>query len=336
MSLILMLTIVFLTAVVLTGLWLLLARTRAWLDHPNLRSSHEIPTPLSGGVGMAVAFLALYLWQWHPAINTHEFQMIMAALALALLGLLDDFFRLGIRLRLLLQLLVVASLWPFLAGLPPLKLPFAFALQGTMLAAFLSLAILWMVNLYNFMDGIDALAATEAIFVSSAIAMLAILAGFSVVDSKVLCLAAAAAGFLFFNLPPARIFMGDVGSYFLGFTLSLMALQEISQGRLGYWSLAILPGTFVADASTTLLGRFLSGAVWYHPHRSHAYQLLAERWQNHGMVVLLYMLINALWLLPLAWWSERQPDYGLWITILAWLPLIMGVVLIRRTNVVSS
>jgi len=336
MSLVLILTIAFLAAFTLTGLWLFAARARAWLDHPNLRSSHEIPTPLGGGVGIVAAFLALWFWQQYPAFNSQEFRAIVAVLALALVGLLDDFYRLGIRLRLLLQVMAVGSLWPFLTGLPPLMLPFALSLHGGVLAALLSVAILWLVNLYNFMDGIDALAATEAIFVSCAISVLAILAGLPMLDSKALYLGAAVAGFLFFNLPPARIFMGDVGSYFLGFTISIIGLQEISQGRLGYWSLPILLGTFVADATTTLFGRFLSGAVWYHPHCSHAYQLLVRRWQNHGLVVLLYMVVNALWLFPLAWWSERQPEYGFWITMLAWLPLATGVTWIRRVNIVPS
>jgi Fuc2NAc and GlcNAc transferase len=211
MLLVFMLIAAFLIAFALTWGWLGLARQRAWLDRPNVRSSHQVPTPLGGGMGIVVAFLALWVWQ-HQTINARELLVIAAAVMLAVVGLIDDFYRLGIRVRLLLQLLAVALLWPMLLELPVLVLPFSISLHGTALALLLSLAIFWLVNLYNFMDGIDALAATEAVFVCIAMAGLAVLAGFPALDPAVLFLGAAAAGFLFFNLPPARIFMGDAGS----------------------------------------------------------------------------------------------------------------------------
>ena len=116
----------------------------------------------------------------------------------------------------------------------------------------------------------------------------------------------------------------------------IIGLRLIAQGKLGYWPMPILFGTFIADASVTLLGRVLSGAVWYHPHRSHAYQLLAARWNSHGLVVMVNLAINAVWLFPLAWLSELRPGYGFWITVLAWLPLIVGAGLVRKAHVVSS
>ncbi len=336
MSPVTMLTIAFIAALALTGLWLWLARSRAWLDRPNFRSSHEIPIPLSGGVGIVVPFVVLALWPQRPAPDAQGYWMLAAAAGLATTGLIDDFCRLGIRLRLFLQLLAVASLWPLLVALPPLVLPFALVLHGAVLAALLSVAVLWLVNLYNFMDGIDALAATEGIFVCTALALLTMLAGHPNPDTSLLYLGGTLAGFLFFNLPPARIFLGDVGSYFLGFMISVIGFQLIAEGKLGYWTLPILLGTFVADASTTLLGRVLAGAVWYHGHRSHAYQLLAARWQSHGLVVVANLVINVVWLFPMAWLSELRPGYGLWITLLAWLPLAVGAGLVRKAHDVSS
>jgi len=335
MLLVFMLIAAFLIAFVSTWSWLRLARAKAWLDRPNVRSSHHVPIPLGGGTGIVVAFLAVWVWQ-HQASSARELSVIAAVVLLAVVGLIDDFYRLGIKVRLVLQLLAVALLWPMLLELPELSLPFSIKPHGTVLALLLSLAIVWLVNLYNFMDGIDALAASETVFVCTAMAGLTVLAGFPELDPAVLILGAAAAGFLFFNLPPARIFMGDAGSYFLGLTIATSGLHLIAKGMLGYWALPVLLGTFVADASTTLVERVLSGAVWYHPHRSHAYQLLAARWQSHGLVVLLNGAINVLWLFPLAWWSQQQPDFGLWITLLAWLPLVLAVRLIRKKVVLSS
>lgn len=331
MPLVLLLTMTFVAAFASTCAWLVLAKHKAWLDIPNLRSSHHIPTPGSGGVAIVLASLVFVFLQYRGPVERQQLLFLVAALALALLGLADDFFNLRNRTRFLIQLLIVICLWPAFVMLPAIPVIGDLAISGAVLAIILVLAVLWLINSYNFMDGIDGLAASEAIFVCMALSLLTVLRGVPLQDTAMLGLGAAVAGFLFFNIPPARIFMGDVGSYFLGFVLPVLGLQLISHGQIGYWSLLILLGTFISDSTTTLLGRLVSGVVWYHPHRSHAYQLLATRWQSHGLVVLGNLAINILWLLPLAWLSELYPGFGMQLAVIAFFPLVIVVIYVRAT-----
>lgn len=326
----LLLLLVALISVSTAAAWLLMARRLRWVDYPNERSSHRIPTPGSGGVAIVAAFAVFamvdggILREWQDALAA------VAAIALAITGITDDFLRLSIRVRVVLQVLAIAALWPKLMTMPVLLLPAGLSLGGVVLSLVLGCAVLWLINLYNFMDGIDGLAAMQAVFTGLALALLTVLQGHALNDLSPLALVAAVAGFLAFNIAPARLFMGDIGSYFIGFTLAVIGLRHVQAGIITYWQLAILLGTFVVDSTTTLLGRLLAGAVWYHPHRSHAYQLLAWRWSSHGRVVLLYAAVNVLWLLPLAWLGGRYPDQSFWLLMVAWLPLVVAVRWIRN------
>ncbi|MDX9975972.1 MAG: glycosyltransferase family 4 protein, partial [FCB group bacterium] len=147
------------------------------------------------------------------------------------------------------------------------------------------MGVVWATNLFNFMDGIDGIAASQALFVTGATATLiasqantAVAADFAFLLSAT---AGACMGFLVWNWPPARIFMGDVGSGFLGFWIGSLAVTLHVLGVLSIWISLLLSSLFVADATTTLIRRFLRGERWYQAHRSHAYQILARRWNSH-------------------------------------------------------
>jgi Fuc2NAc and GlcNAc transferase len=326
----LLLLLVTVTSVGAAAMWLAMARWRRWVDHPNDRSSHQTPTPSSGGVAIVVAFAVFavidgsLLQEWQGALAA------TAAMVLAMTGITDDFLRLSIRVRVMLQVLAIAALWPMLIAMPAWPVPGGMSLSGVALALALACSLFWLINLYNFMDGIDGMAAMEAIFAGLALSVLTILKGYPLNDLSPLALVAAMAGFLAFNLAPARLFMGDIGSYFTGFTLAVIGMRQIQAGIITYWTLGILLGVFIVDSTTTLLGRLMTGAVWYHPHRSHAYQLLARRWSGHGRVVLLYTGVNVVWLLPLAWLAEQYPDQGFLLLLVAWLPLVAAVRWIRH------
>src|SRR5688500_17262025 len=122
--------------------------------------------------------------------------------------------------------------------------------------------------------------------------------------------AGASAGFLLWNWPPAKIFMGDVGSGFLGFWLAILAIDMHAAGVLPIWTSLILGSSFVADASITLLRRVLRGERWYEAHRSHAYQILSRRWQSHLKVIRALWILNVTVLLPLAYFSTLQPRFA--------------------------
>lgn len=140
-----------------------------------------------------------------------------------------------------------------------------------------------------------------------------------------LCLASATTGFLWHNWLPAKIFMGDTGSLFLGFMILFLALLTISLQWMNYASWAILGAIFIGDASVTLFKRLLAGQRLSEAHRSHAYQRLARHWQSHTKVTLLTLCINIFWLLPLAWLSLTHPTESRWWVVVAYFPLIIGI-----------
>lgn len=253
--------------------------SRRLLDRPSSRSSHASPMPRGGGAALALAALALLPFL---ELSLAEKAALMGGFAVALIGWLDDHRSLPIPLRLAVQLL--AGIWS-LSWLPgPLPLP-------------LSLLILvWFTNLYNFMDGIDGLAASQALLWCLILGLLAFQAGLTEAPFLAL-LAGGLLALLLWNWPRAELFMGDVGSYFLGFTLALLLLRltavDPKWGLLG----GILTAPFWVDATWTLGYRLLSGQRWFLPHRLHAYQKLARR-LGHRETTSLYLLFTLLWLLP--------------------------------------
>jgi Fuc2NAc and GlcNAc transferase len=163
------------------------------------------------------------------------------------------------------------------------------------------LYIVWLINLTNFMDGIDGIAAGEALSVSAGGALLYAIAGAPTsAPAFPLVFAAAALGFLIWNRPPARIFMGDVGSGFVGIALAAMSLHASIVSASLFWGWFILLGVFVVDASVTLVRRILRAERVWEAHRTHAYQHAASRWHTHGAVTLAVVAINIFWLLPIA------------------------------------
>lgn len=307
----------------LTHLVLYVALHQQWLDVPNARSSHVIPTPKGGGLGFAAVFtLALFHAWGQGMLDDREALALALCLPAALLGLLDDLFNLNISTRITAQGLLALAVLACLAGLPPLSMG-----DGSVLSVWIwlpaALALVWLINLYNFMDGIDGLAALEALFVCLAGAFFAYRAEDAGFGFLLLALAAAIAGFLPLNLPRARIFMGDAGSTWLGLVLGTLGLISAQRGVMHVWAWAILLGVFVSDASLTLLRRFICGEVWYHAHRSHAYQQAARVLGSHGKVDLFISLVNFVWLFPLAWISLVFPRWALLFTLIAYIPLIL-------------
>ncbi|MCB1706650.1 MAG: glycosyltransferase family 4 protein [Halioglobus sp.] len=316
-------------SVVLCGLYERFARARHILDTPNERSSHSRPTPHGGGAALLVAFvlgLGLAAWLyggWTPPLLA----LTICALALALLGIVDDLRGLSVRWRLLAYgaVCLVAAV----ELVQPVQVENA-VWHGVLLlcAAFI---LLWSLNLYNFMDGIDGIAALEAIFVCAAAALLSWRAGSD--DSYILyclLLAAAHGGFLVWNRPPARLFMGDTGSVPTGFLLAALALAGGAGGQLDPLCWLVLAAVFITDASWTLVRRMATGQKFTQPHRSHAYQRLSRHWRSHLKVDAVMMAINVLWLLPLAAAVQAWPDYKLFLVFLAYLPLLGGMVKTAR------
>ena len=324
MSLWLFLPVVAGLALALTGVLRRYALARSIIDIPNARSSHTVPTPRGGGVAIVASFLLALplaaisgLASWPVVVA-----LLGAGAGIALLGFLDDHGHIAARWRLLGHF--VGAIWAlfWLGGLPPLSLfgmSFDLGWLGHALAA---LYLVWLLNLYNFMDGIDGIASLEAICVCIGGALLFVLSGHAGEAALPLLMAAAVAGFLFWNFPPARIFMGDAGSGFLGVSLGILSLQAAWVAPKLLWSWLILLGVFVVDATFTLLRRLLRGDKVYEAHRSHAYQYASRRFGRHLPVTLAVGAINLLWLLPIALWvGAGGLDGGLGV-VLAYTPLL--------------
>jgi len=317
-------------SLILTGGLRRYALWRSLLDIPNARSSHSVPTPRGGGVAIVMSFLLALPWM--AAAGVASWRLVWALLGagagVAVLGFLDDHGHIAARWRLLGHF--AAAVWGmfWLGGLPPVTI-FGYvhdlAWAGYVLTA---VYLVWMLNLYNFMDGIDGIASVEAICVCLSAAVLIALSGPGEGAQAAgvwlpLLLACAVAGFLFWNFPPARIFMGDAGSGFLGITLGIMSLQAAWVAPRLMWSWLILLGVFVVDATFTLLRRLLRGDKIYEAHRSHAYQRAARRYGRHLPVTLGVGAINLCWLLPIALWVATGGVDGAVGLSIAYAPLMV-------------
>jgi Fuc2NAc and GlcNAc transferase len=253
------------------------------LDIPNPRSSHTSPTPRGGGLGIAVVMLvglAFLVWRG----------IILAPLAIALggggflvaaIGWLDDRRPQPVWIRAVIQLAAASWAVYWLGRLEPGGIPLPGAWSR---GAFEVLVIAWCINLYNFMDGIDGLAAGQALVAGAIGAVLLALGGDSGLAAVSAMVAGASAGFLAWNWAPARIFMGDVGSGLLGFLFGTLALASHRTGQLTLVTWALLLGVFIFDATVTLARRILRRERWYAPHRAHAYQRAVQAGWSHSRV----------------------------------------------------
>jgi UDP-N-acetylmuramyl pentapeptide phosphotransferase/UDP-N-acetylglucosamine-1-phosphate transferase len=275
----------------LTGLATWYATRRGLLDHPGDRHSHDRATPRGGGAGLVAALVVVTAWLGAPTVPLPWFTCLApGVVALAVLGWWDDHRSLSVRLRLTVQLAVTFYLLACASGNG--------WIGGVVAAAAAGLSIMWMTNLYNFMDGSNGMAALQGIFAGSLLAWLHVIAGDAAAALLCLLLVAACAGFLPWNLGRARVFMGDVGSLALGFALAGLLLYGVGSGHFGLPAGALVMALFLADSTLTLVARVIRGERWYNAHRQHLYQRLIARGWSHGRVAMLYQGVNLMLVLP--------------------------------------
>lgn len=304
------------------------------IDNPNERSSHSIPTPRGGGVAVVCSYLlALAVLIYSQQLTVHIGLTLMGAgFVIALLGFLDDHGHINSMLRLAIHFLVAIGVVISLGGFAEVT---AFnGLQLGFVANIIAvLFLVWLLNLYNFMDGINGIASVEAITTTVSMAILYYLLNTSLNSDLLWLLAACVFGFLLWNFPKAKIFMGDACSGFLGLTLGILALIALKENLALFCAWIICLGVFVVDATYTLIKRVFSGYKMYDAHRSHSYQILSRKWGSHTPVTLAVAAINLLWLFPIAYITTTQqwayPEFAI---LIAYLPLVFLAIKLKAGN----
>ena len=298
------------------------------MDIPNERSSHTTPTPRGGGIAfVATSLIGLLLLLLNDGLNRTELLALCCAGSIvAIAGHLDDRQKIsGATVRLVLHA-VSAIILIVGIGFPSQISLFNRAINTGIIGSILGVIyLMWLLNLFNFMDGTDGIAASEAIFVVLAGAFLNyhVLSDASHSAAAVV-LAASTFGFILYNWSPAKIFMGDVGSGFLGIVIGGLSLIAANQDPELLWVWIILLAVFVSDATVTLIRRLLRKQKPHVAHRSHAYQHLAIRLNSHAKVALLVLAVNIAWLLPIAFLVADKQLAGTTGVIIAYVPLLVA------------
>jgi UDP-N-acetylmuramyl pentapeptide phosphotransferase/UDP-N-acetylglucosamine-1-phosphate transferase len=292
-------TVVFVLAYALTRYLSSPAAPFRLLDHPNERSLHAAPTPRTGGLAilgsLLVGLLASQLWLKGTGIPT-ALGLIVVAFLIGAVSFWDDYAHLPPGLRFAVHCVAaVATIWGTGMAVTELSVPLIGTISlgwaGPLLAA---LFLIWMTNLYNFMDGMDGFAGGMTVLGFGIFGVIAMYGGHQAFALLSILIMAATGGFLVHNMPPARIFMGDVGSAPLGFLAGGLALKGIHDHVFDLWVPVLVFSPFIADATTTLVRRLLRGEKVWRAHREHYYQrLVLSGWTHRRTVSAEYVLMVA-------------------------------------------
>jgi UDP-N-acetylmuramyl pentapeptide phosphotransferase/UDP-N-acetylglucosamine-1-phosphate transferase len=303
------------------GFWIRFAATRNIADQPGQRRMHQQITPRGGGIGIALAMLLAIAWLlgWDESSLLAMGSLLAGIFVAALAGLLDDFRRVGTTGKFLMQAVAAVCV-----AMPWLQADWPAILTG--IAAVMTVLVL--INFWNFMDGANGMAAVQAIMVAS---VLALTAHAPATRLLAWALMASSAGFLPFNLPKARLFMGDVGSHVIGASVAALLLRELEDHDLGLFQAFILVSAFAMDAGLTLVRRIIRGRRFWQAHREHLYQMAIRKGLSHSQVCFAY----ALWtgvagLLTLAIAGEPMPVQAGSASAVAVLAVVIYVGLRKR------
>jgi Fuc2NAc and GlcNAc transferase len=297
------------------------ATRKGILANPNFRTLHERPVPKGGGFVFSLIFVlgVLILWLLKIADSGVILALGLGGGMATLFGFLDDIMEFNVPPKLLIQIFLAAWTVFCFDGGPLTHIGWIPGWFAWMLTCFL---LVWMINLYNFMDGIDGMAGSGAVFIAGVAAIVVFINGHSNMALVLVLLSVSCLGFLLFNWPPASIFMGDSGSIFLGYCFGALIVKTVMDGEISFWTWLVILGYFLGDTTTTLLLRIII-VKKYKPHRSHAYQNLARIWGSHLKVTSLVVAYHCVWLLPLAIWSALQQETAPLAAILALVPVVL-------------
>lgn len=303
---------------VLVGMVSIASHRSGRLDVPGERQSHTTPTATGGGIGIMAALVitSLVISAWQPLDPAWTRFAIPAVSLLSLIGWLDDQRPLSVTLRLFVQLGVSIGLVVFLHSNGG---PVNWLWVGTG-----GVAVVWVMNLYNFMDGSHGMAGFQGVFSGLLLGTMFLMAPALHLAVPAFLLAAVCAGFLPRNFPRASIFMGDAGSVPLGFAIAALAGLGLAQNLLTLPQALLVLSVFTVDSTLTLLRRVIRGEQWYTAHKQHMYQRLIARGWPHSQVLYLYQAINLLVVVPVAVLVNMYPNYAWHLTVLMYLLMMTG------------
>jgi Fuc2NAc and GlcNAc transferase len=290
------------------------------LANPNFRTLHINPIPVGGGIvfSMVIVVGLLYHWWLNQSSNNLFLLLAVGGGVAALFGFLDDLKDIRAIKKFVVQLFLSGWALFWLDGGPLLFIDWIPSLISIPVTI---LFLVWMMNGYNFMDGIDGMAISNAVFISGTVISVLLLthpeSEFIVIMALLL---ASSSAFMLFNWPPASIFMGDAGSVFLGYLFGSVILITIMVGDITIWTWLVVFGYFFADLTMTQITRIIFVKKWYLAHRSHAYQNLARITGSHLKITGGVFFYNVVWILPLTLWSALYPEMALYAVVLAISP----------------
>lgn len=293
---------------------MVMAKESGMIVDPGERQSHDVATPAGGGLGIVFSIVVTSVClQFVVSLPAFWWQnMLPGILLLTIVGWRDDKNSVSALIRLLVQLAV--SLWLLGFGWSQ------FSISGVGWFSCIVVAMVWFMNLYNFMDGSNGMAGFQGVFAGLLMAVFFQAGDQSAMALLALSVAAACGGFLPLNFPDARVFMGDVASVPLGFIFASLAIFGVQTGSLSLALSLLIMSVFIVDATLTLFTRALSGERWYTAHTQHVYQRLIIRGWSHRQVLMVFQAINVILVLPAIVLAEMYPQNAM---VIAGLTLIV-------------
>jgi Fuc2NAc and GlcNAc transferase len=317
------LSFVFLICYIFTGCYRTIALKNNILDAPISRSMHTTPTPRGGGVGFVITIIVYSIFYLKKNFITSNFFNVIfqSSFGVSILGFIDDKYNLSAKIRLIIEF--------FMAVLILLNYPFIifqysnYLLFQILIIILFIFSYLWVVNLYNFMDGINGIATLEAISIC-----LAMLLNYYLIDyyenfDFILTVIFSLMAFLIWNFPKAKIFMGDVGSYFLGSVIFILSIISLNKDPNIFFSWIIIFAVFVVDSTSTLIRRLINNEDLFKAHKKHIYQYTSIKYNSHVKISLGIVCINFLWLFPISYLVISNKVNFIYGITLAYLPLLL-------------
>lgn len=292
---------------------------------PNHRSLHQEPIPKGAGVAVALASLiCLGALAVSGRLDWRSVNLfVVGGFAVTLAGVADDRLDIPPRFRLVVQLVSIGWICAWLGGVPPLYFGATSFRLGLLGLALLVAACTWFFNLYNFVDGTDGMAGSATAFIGGTMSVVMVVARQYDLAAVLAVVAAASIGFLCFNWPPARIFMGEAGTAFISYIFVAVILVSLSREAVSLWIWLIVFAFYFSDTTVTTMIRAFTVPRFYRGHRSHAYQNLARKWESHLRILTLVLAIDLLWVAPAVAIALHRPDIAGFVTAVVYAPLVL-------------